>query len=152
MVINSLQLIDWLIDWLSKSRSILMAFFDNYVILQLLFRLRQNEIVPQMTPSLLPCRFDLEDRGRCGRNVSTFRRLIYRISSIRRNINMKFDKRTVGLPFEDKLTCSGKISIKCHFEQKVIENFDQSQRNSTYDEKLLLCKRKSTSNWMTRVE
>ena len=45
-----------------------MAHFDKYVILQLLFRLRQNEIVPQMTSSSLPWKrfddmasFDLEE-------------------------------------------------------------------------------------------
>src|SRR6218665_2991843 len=66
-----------------------------------------------MTSSLLPWKrfddmasFDLEESGR---NFSTFRRLIYRISSIRRNINMKFDKRTV--PLEDKLTGREKINM-----------------------------------------
>src|SRR6218665_2795307 len=87
-----------------------------------------------MTSSLLPWkRFDDKTwkRADTADEMSQHsRRLISRRSSIRRNINMKFDKRTV--PSEDKLTCSGKINIKCHFELKVIENFDRSQRNSTY--------------------
>jgi len=38
-----------------------MASFDNYVILQSLFRWRQNEIVPQMTSSLLPWSSSFDD-------------------------------------------------------------------------------------------
>ena len=42
-----------------------------------------------------------------------------------------------------KLICDRNINTKCHFEQKIIENLGQSQRNSTKER--LLWRRKSTS-------
>jgi len=82
-----------------------------------------------MTSSLLPWKrfddmasFDMEEKGR---NVS-----------IRRTINIKFDKRTV--PFEDKLTCIAKFTMSrkpSKFSIRVKEIQHTTKNCSSEDEK-----------------
>jgi len=60
----------------------------------------------------------------------------------------ELDKRTV--PFwRRKLICDRNINTKCHFEQKIIENLGQSQRNSKFDERTASLKTKIDQqvNW-----
>ena len=149
MVINTIDLLtDWLIDLANQGQYWWrLLVIRAYVILQLLlFRWRLNEVAPQMTSSLLPWkRFGdmtfLEENGRCRRNVSTFRRLIQRISSIRRNINMKFDERTCTVWRQIDLQWKNqhKVSLRAESHRKLrleLKKFDIRRKTAPLQTKI----------------
>ena len=121
----------------------IMLFSDKNVILKLLFRWRHpadccsdDVNFVALEEIRFNCEFDLEESGQI---VAIFRRLglIYRISSIGRYRNMRFNNKTV--PFEDtnwpEVEISRGNSPRAEMSSK---NWIRAKRHSIFDERILL--------------